>query len=101
MDVIDFLDVVENDEIEIDNLIRINRRFVIRANPFEVYNDREFYSRYRFSKANARRLIDILSDDLERPTQRHNALQPTDQVKKVFKFTCEFQTLRKKSKNDI
>lgn len=80
MDLINFLDIVNDDENEIDDLVRMNRQLVYRCNPFERYNDLEFYGRYRFSKAATRHLIDIMRNDFERATQRHNALLPEEQV---------------------
>ena len=56
MDLINFLDIVNDDENEIDDLVRMNRQLVYRCNPFERYNDLEFHGRYRFSKAATRRL---------------------------------------------
>ena len=69
---------MNDDENEIDDLVGMNRQLVYRCNPFERYNDLEFYGRYRFSKAATRHLIDIMRNDFERATKKLL-------LKKIFK----------------
>lgn len=65
-----------------ENPIDIGAYFIQRTNPFEHYNDYDFVLRYRFTKPTVRLLIDMLTEELVRPTKRHNSLAVDTQVRK-------------------
>uniref|UniRef100_A0A915J0P0 Uncharacterized protein n=1 Tax=Romanomermis culicivorax TaxID=13658 RepID=A0A915J0P0_ROMCU len=70
MEAVDFIELVDN--INEDQVVNI----ISRVDPFEIYNDRDFYLRYRFGKPACREIIHILYDRIKRLTNRHQALLP-------------------------
>ena len=73
---------------DLDARRRLRRERVFRdvQNPFEYYNDDDFHRRFRFTKANARYIIDLLADDIRFPTNRSHALPPFVQVLVALRF---------------
>ncbi|XP_072168617.1 putative nuclease HARBI1 [Diadema setosum] len=59
---------------------RRQRVFRDRLNPLDHYDDSEMLKNYRFSREGVLRIIDIVKDDLQKPTNRSHALDPSIQV---------------------
>ncbi|XP_041465700.1 putative nuclease HARBI1 [Lytechinus variegatus] len=66
--------------------MRPERGLTDRKNPFELYDDRDFKMRYRFTKHTALYLINILEEDLSRNTDRNNPLPVVVQVMTALRF---------------
>uniref|UniRef100_A0A915I5A5 Uncharacterized protein n=1 Tax=Romanomermis culicivorax TaxID=13658 RepID=A0A915I5A5_ROMCU len=50
-----------------------------RTDPFDIYDNHQFWIRYRFGKEGTRHIMDMLSQNLQRPTNRCRALSPETQ----------------------
>ncbi|KAK4887497.1 hypothetical protein RN001_003768 [Aquatica leii] len=66
--------------VEIVDVLERPRNFKRRPNAFQQYNESEFRQRFRLSKATVQVLIDSLSAQLERNTERNLPLSPENQV---------------------
>ena len=66
--------------------MRRERVFRDRTHPFDLYNDKEMYKKYRFDRDGVRQIIDILQDVLQQQTERNHALTPTQQVFVALRF---------------
>uniref|UniRef100_A0A915KWN6 Uncharacterized protein n=1 Tax=Romanomermis culicivorax TaxID=13658 RepID=A0A915KWN6_ROMCU len=69
MDEVDFLDFI-NDVGEEEEFNIINRRLFRHSNPFEIYNNQEFFLWYQFKKD----VLRELSDNLLHQTKCHYSL---------------------------
>lgn len=67
-----------NDENHEDIIPR--KRFRDHLNPLDGYSDGDIYNRYRFPPAVIFDLIELLKDDIERPTRKSAALTSLQQV---------------------
>jgi hypothetical protein len=71
------IDHVDDQQFEVDIL---DNRHLTRTDPFEIYNENEFYLRYRFHKQSCREIINILYESCAKSTKRHDALTPENHV---------------------
>ena len=62
------------------------RQYPSRPSPLHDLNDKDFFNRYRFSKENFRRIVDIFRTELEHPTQHSNALSAELQLCIALRF---------------
>lgn len=74
----DILEVIDIAELPVERIIRD------RTNPFDLYDDNKFKLRYRFNKNTTHNIMNLLNEDLIRPTERHMALSPETQVRNVI-----------------
>lgn len=84
---IDFIDEVDIDNIDVlrdDNMIRV------RVNPFEKYDDNNFKKKYRFSKAFATKILDLIKEDLPSDT-RGSTIEPAIQVACALRYWARHQ----------
>jgi hypothetical protein len=65
---------------ERDNRIRLNRVFRDRLNPLDYLRDIEIIERYRLPRHFIFELVNIVREDIERPTARSHAIPATLQV---------------------
>ena len=68
----------DSEEEDEDNQRR--RRVKDRRDPFQLYTDVQFKSRFCFTKENVRRLVSMIEGRLTRPNQRGKPISPRDQV---------------------
>lgn len=80
MDLINLLHILENNNENME----IERIFRDRANPFDAYSDEVFQNRYRFSKVSVIFLINELSENIQRPTERNKSISPELQVRNII-----------------
>nr|XP_054755268.1 putative nuclease HARBI1 [Lytechinus pictus] len=66
--------------------MRPERGLTDHKNPFELYDDRDYKIRYRFTKHTALYLINMLEGDLSRNTDRNNPLPVVVQVMTALRF---------------
>lgn len=75
----------------------LHRERVIRdrLHPFDQYDDVDLFSRFRFRRAELRRITDLLAVDLQHDTDRNGALSPSLQVCVALRYfaTGSFQNL--------
>lgn len=76
----DLLDIFDIEDERLQRNDRIYPVFQERSNPLDVYDDYKFKLRYRFNKNTVTDLIHMVSADLERATNRNNAISPSTQV---------------------
>lgn len=62
------------------------RVFRERLDPFDIYSDREFRTRYRLSKDCARFVIELVEDRLCSPSERGNDISSALQVLIALRF---------------
>lgn len=62
------------------------RRYRARESPLIELQDEDFFSRYRFSKQNFRRLLHLFDDDIKHPTARSDALSSELQLCIALRF---------------
>ena len=60
--------------------LRRNRVFQDRKNPLDMYDDVEWYDKFRFRRRDILTIVDDLRDDLEYPDTRQGPLPATLQV---------------------
>ena len=65
---------------------RAMRVFPDRTNPLEMFTDTQFVKRYRISKDSFRWLLELISNDLQHPTNRSRALLPIEQLSITLQF---------------
>ena len=63
-----------------DRAIRRERVFLDRRNPLESMNDDKLIARYRFPRHTLLQIVDLVKDDVQRPTARSVPLSPVSQV---------------------
>ena len=73
-----------NDEIQQPEVIREHHRQ--RQNPMDIYSNEEFVRRYRFTKDTTTFLVDLVREELERPTLRSCSLPVVLQVCIALQF---------------
>ena len=76
MDIIDFLDFMDEDYVE---HLRNNVIPRVRMNPFEHYDNASFKKKYRFSKDFANKIVDLVKEDLP-SDPRGGTIDPQIQV---------------------
>ncbi|XP_063955828.1 putative nuclease HARBI1 [Lytechinus pictus] len=62
------------------------RVFRDRSNPFELYDDRDMFRKYRFTRDGVSFIIDYIGDELKHNTKRSNALTPALQIFVALRF---------------
>lgn len=67
-------------------LLRRNRIFRDRGNPFDVYDDAELYDRFRFRRHQLLEIIDDLRQELEHTFHQQGSLSPEMQVLVALRF---------------
>lgn len=72
--------IVMQNRIAHRRAFRRERVFRDRNNPLDSLNDNQLISRYRFPRRSLMDLIDLVENDLRRPTGRSMAIPPTLQV---------------------
>eukprot|EP00745_Piridium_sociabile_P032193 TRINITY_DN54078_c0_g1_i4.p1 TRINITY_DN54078_c0_g1~~TRINITY_DN54078_c0_g1_i4.p1 ORF type:complete len:286 (+),score=33.99 TRINITY_DN54078_c0_g1_i4:34-891(+) len=65
---------------------RRERVFRDRTNPFDIYDDVDLFSRYRFRRADIIDLCDVIADDIDHPLPRHGSLPPLSQLMIALRF---------------
>ncbi len=70
------------------NVLRRERVFRDRLNPFDRYDDIDFKYRYRFSKDTVNNIIDMLEDELRSNIHRPTNISPVIQVTIALRFYC-------------
>ena len=65
---------------EIERECKTIRVFRDRNNPFEVRNDTEVIERYRLPRNVLIRLVELVREDVERPTKRSHSLSDLTQI---------------------
>lgn len=91
MDIVDFVDFF--DEEDMDNyaeMFRDSNTDRVRVNPFEKYTDAKFKKKYRFSKLFARKILDLVKDDLPSDS-RGNTIDPAVQVACALRYWARHQ----------
>ena len=74
---------------QIENARRNLRRarvFRDAENPFEHFDEEEFRQRFRFRKDTAMDIIDLISEEIARPTSRSRSVPPMFQVLTALRF---------------
>lgn len=71
--------VLEILDDEIEEIVP-RKRLKDHLDPFSGLSDVEIYNRYRFPAVVVMEIVDLIRDELERPTKRHAALSPVQQV---------------------
>lgn len=66
--------------------LRRDRIFRDRTNPFDVYDDVDLYSRFRFRRADILDLCNVIEDDIDHPFQRKGSLTPLMQLMIALRF---------------
>ncbi|XP_072039339.1 putative nuclease HARBI1 [Amphiura filiformis] len=66
--------------------LRRERVFRDRSHPLDKWNDHDMYKKYRFTRLACINIIDLLSDELQHPTERNHALPPSLQVFIALRF---------------
>ncbi|XP_022823992.1 putative nuclease HARBI1 [Spodoptera litura] len=79
MDIIDFLDFIDEEDFYYVDSFRDNLIPRVRINPFERYDDANFRKKYRFSKDFANKIVDLVKEDLP-SDRRGGAIHPQIQV---------------------
>uniref|UniRef100_A0A8D8M1Q1 Nuclease HARBI1 n=4 Tax=Cacopsylla melanoneura TaxID=428564 RepID=A0A8D8M1Q1_9HEMI len=85
LDYVEYLDMVEGgllpDPDEEANNLQPRRRHVYhRQNDFETLSEDDFKTRYRVSKLIATKVLDLIREHLEHPSNRNNPLTPMQQL---------------------
>ncbi|XP_064628013.1 putative nuclease HARBI1 [Lineus longissimus] len=88
MDALAILEFAQDEREEHENEIQRRRMRVFRdrENPLEELSDPKFLRRFRISKETFRWLLDLISEDLRRPTRRNQALTPLLQLAIALRF---------------
>lgn len=79
MDLLDTVNFIDELDVEYMETVRDNNITRVRINPFEKYDDVQFKKKYRFSKAFANKILDLIVDDLP-SDPRGNTIIPAIQV---------------------
>jgi len=66
--------------------LRRERIFRDRQNPFDVYDDVDLYSRFRFRREDIIYLCDMIADDIDHPMPRKGSLPPLMQMMVALRF---------------
>lgn len=68
------------------NTLKKQRVFRDRSHPFDLYNDKEMFKKYRFTRDGVRSIIAILDTALQPRTARNRAVPPSLQVFIALRF---------------
>jgi len=68
------------EEIAFNRAMRRERLFQDRQNPLEVYDDIDLLKKYRLPRVEITRLVEMLSPELQRNTNRNCPLPPILQI---------------------
>ena len=79
------------DELLFDHIFRKERIFRDRENPLDFLDDSELYRSYRFTRQGILFLIQLLTNDISRGTQRSHSLPNSLVVLTENKIFCEYQ----------
>lgn len=69
-----------------DAVSTVSRKHREKRNPFEVYSEVEFRSRYRFYKDTVRAIIAMIEDKISPMTSQHSTLTAGDQLLITLRF---------------
>ena len=80
-------------ETIVPTTIRRSKKFSERTHPLHAYDDIDFISRYRLSKQTFNNILDRISPNLEKVTQRSESISATDQLAATLRYyaTGSFQ----------
>lgn len=76
------LDVVL--DMELAN--RSRQPYLRHADVLNLMTNKNCHQKYRMKKSRIRMLVDMMHDQLKRPTNRHGALKPQEQVLAMLRF---------------
>lgn len=82
-------------DLQVNASIRRERVFRDRSNPFDVYDDLDFWMRYRFSKPSVIRIADLVRTNIQHRTNRSKPFAAEIQVLIALRFyaTGSFQRI--------